>query len=161
MMITQSFRKCIAFAFVLMAFTFVACKDDEKEPDPVLPASDPIVATWQLSTIAPEVAGTSLPQLAFVEQLVPCLYQLKITFKADATLSTADCDAAVTAIGPFVPVTSNARWKVEGDNLTLTAGSTTQTFKKTQTDTTLTLVVNTETDASKPAKNALLTFKKV
>ncbi|QRR02692.1 lipocalin-like domain-containing protein [Dyadobacter sandarakinus] len=159
---TRSLHRWLAFVFVLMTCTFMACKDDDddKEPDPVV-NTDPIVGTWQLTSITPETAGTTIPELAFAEAVVPCLYMLKVTFKADNSLTTADCEAAVTAIGTFIPVSAAAKWKVEGDSLTLTQGTASESFKRMQTDTELTLVVNTVTDSSKPAKNALLHFKKI
>ncbi|WP_170916721.1 lipocalin-like domain-containing protein [Dyadobacter psychrophilus] len=144
-----------------MAFVVTACKDDDdKEPDPV-EDTNPIVGRWQLTAVTPETPGTTIPALSFIQTVAPCILELKLTFNPDNTLTTADCPSAVTAIDPFVPVGTDAKWKVAGDKLTLSRGTTSQEFKITQTDTNLTVVVNTQTDTTKPAVNALLIFKRL
>jgi hypothetical protein len=160
MKITYALSKLTFLAFLFMAVTIVACKDDD-EPDPEVVDTNPIVGTWQLTAVTPEAAGTTIPALDFIKTAVPCLFQLKLTFNANNTLTTSDCDAAVTAISPFVPVGTDAKWKVNGDKLTLSRGTTSQEFKITQTTTDLSVVVNTNTDATKPAVNAVLLFKRV
>ena len=151
--------KTSLLAFVMILSVVFACKDD-KDPDPQPVDNDPIVGTWQLTSITPETPGTSIPALTFITTLAPCYLDLKLTFNANNTISTADCAAAVSAIDPFVPVGTDSKWKVEGDKLTLSKGTTSQTFKYTRTATNLTVVVNTNADATKPAVNALLVFKR-
>ena len=160
MKIYAALSKFTLLTFLLMAFVITACKDDDKEPDPV-EDTNPIVGRWQLTAVTPETAGTTIPALAFIQSVAPCILDLKLIFNPNNTLTTADCPAAVTAIDPFVPVGTDAKWKVNADKLTLSRGTTSQEFKITQTDTNLTVVVNTQTDTTKPAVNALLIFKRV
>jgi hypothetical protein len=160
MKITYVLSKLTFLAFLFMAVAIVACKDD-KDPDPQPVDTNPIVGKWQLTAITPETAGTTIPALVFIQTVAPCIFELKLTFNANNSITTADCAAAVSAIDPFVPVGADAKWKVTGDKLTLSKGTTSQEFKITQTATNLTVVVNTQTDATKPAVNALLQFKKV
>ena len=160
MKIYAALSKFTLLTFLLMAFVVTACKDDDKEPDPV-EDTNPIVGRWQLTAVTPETAGTTIPALAFIQSVAPCILDLKLIFNPNNTLTTADCPAAVTAIDPFVPVGTDAKWKVNADKLTLSRGTTSQEFKITQTDTNLTVVVNTQTDTTKPAVNALLIFKRV
>jgi hypothetical protein len=151
--------KTSLLTLLLILSVVFACSDDKKDEDPK-PSDNPIVATWQLSGITPETPGTTIPALALIPTLAPCYLDLKIIFNADFSVSTSDCAAAVTVIDSFVPVGSGAKWEVNGDQLTLSRGTTKQTFKFTQTTTTLTVVVNTNTDTTKPAVNALLVFTK-
>ena len=160
MKIYTALKKITLLAFLLMAFVVTACKDDDKEPDPV-EDTNPIVGRWQLTAVTPETPGTTIPALAFIQSAAPCILELKLTFNSNNTITAADCPAAVSAIDPFVPVGTDAKWKVDGDKLTLSRGSTSQEFKIMQTDTNLTVVVNTQTDATKPPVNALLVFKKL
>ncbi|NIJ55979.1 lipocalin-like domain-containing protein [Dyadobacter arcticus] len=161
MKIIHALGKTTLLAFLLMAFAISACKDDDNEPDPGAVDTNPIVGTWRLTAVTPETAGTTIPAIQFITASVPCLFDLKLTFNADNSITTADCSAAVSAIDPFVPVGAEAKWKVTGDKLVLSKGTTTQEFKMTQTATDLTVIVNTNTDATKPPVNALLQFKRV
>lgn len=161
MKISAVLSKFTLLTFLMMAFVVTACKDDDEKPDPKVEDNNPIVGRWQLTAITPETSGTTIPALAFIQTVAPCILELKLTFNPDNTLTTADCPAAVTAIDPFVPVGTDAKWKVNADKLTLSRGTTSQEFKITQTDTNLTVVVNTQTDATKPAVNALLIFKRL
>ncbi|MCF0049651.1 lipocalin family protein [Dyadobacter sp. LJ53] len=142
-----------------MAFVVTACKDDDENPAPQVD-DNPIVGTWQLTSVSAETPGT-IPELALLPTLAACYLDLKLTFKSDNTLTTADCPVAVLAISQIAPVGEGTKWKVNGDVLTLTSGSTTKDFKFTQTPSELTVVANTQTDATKPAVNALLKFKKL
>ncbi|MCF2504044.1 lipocalin family protein [Dyadobacter sp. CY107] len=160
MKIYTALKKITLLAFLLTAFVVTACKDDDKEPAPV-EDTNPIVGRWQLTAVTPETPGTTIPALAFIQSAAPCILELKLTFNSNNTITAADCPAAVSAIDPFVPVGTDAKWKVDGDKLTLSRGSTSQEFKIMQTDTNLTVVVNTQTDATKPPVNALLVFKKL
>lgn len=158
MKIFNSLSKITFLTFILVALAFVACKDD-KDPDPV--DTNPIVGKWHLTAITPEASGTTIPALQFIFTVAPCILDLKITFNSDNSISTADCPAAVSAMDTFVPVGADAKWKVNGDKLVLSKGTTSQEFKITQSATDLIVVVNTQTDPTKPAVNALLTFKRV
>lgn len=160
MKIYTALKKITLLAFLLTAFVVTACKDDDKEPDPV-EDTNPIVGKWQLTAVTPETPGTTIPALAFIQTLAPCYLDLKLTFNPNNTITAADCPNAVSAIDSFVPIGTDAKWKVNGDKLTLTRGTTSQEFKITQTATNLTVVVNTETVATKPPVNALLIFKKL
>ena len=160
MKIYAALSKFTLLTFLLMAFVITACKDDDKEPDPV-EDTNPIVGRWQLTAVTPETAGTTIPALAFLQTVSDCIFELKLTFNPNNTLTTADCPSAVSAIDPFVPVGTDAKSKVDGDKLTLSRGGTSQDFKITQTDTNLTVVVNTETVPGKPPVNALLIFKRL
>lgn len=151
--------KTSLLAFIMILSVVFACKDD-KDPDPKTPDNNPIVATWQLTAITPETPGTVIPAIEFIKGAVQCLFDLKLTFKPDNSITAADCATAVSAIDPIVPI-SQAKWKVEGENLILSKGSTNQSFKYTQTATELKVIVNTNTDTTKPAVNAVLTFKKL
>ncbi|WP_026629525.1 lipocalin-like domain-containing protein [Dyadobacter alkalitolerans] len=159
MKIYAALSKFTLLTFMIMSFVFTACKDDEKEPDPQVD-NNPIVGTWQLVSVTAETPGT-LPQLALLPTVASCYLELKMTFKSDNTLTTADCPAAVLAISQLAPVGDGSTWKVNGDVLNLKSGSTSKDFKMSQTSTELTVVANTQTDATKPAVNALLKFKKL
>ncbi|CAG5071804.1 hypothetical protein DYBT9623_03789 [Dyadobacter sp. CECT 9623] len=149
------------FALVCLTVFAASCKDDEKEPEPEPVDKNPIVGTWELTAITPEVAGTNIPALALIPQFAPCIYDLKLTFNANNTITTADCPAAVTAIGAFAPVGAEAKWKVNGDKLTLSDKNQSQELKITQNATDLNVIVNTETVATKPPVNAVLQFKRL
>jgi hypothetical protein len=161
MKIISSLSRITLLTFIFGVLAFTACKDND-DPDPVEPDTNPIVGKWQLTAITPEVAGTTVPALVFLNTVAPaCLYDLKLTFNSNNTITTSDCDQAVSLIDPFVPVGTDAKWEVDGDVLILSKGTTNEEFKITQTATNLTVVVNTETDSTKPAVNVLLLFKRV
>ncbi|MCF0062077.1 lipocalin family protein [Dyadobacter chenwenxiniae] len=151
--------KLTLLTFMIMAFVVTACKDDDENPAPQVD-DNPIVGTWQLTSVSAETPGT-IPQLAQLAGAAPCYLDLKLTFKSDNTLTTADCPIAVLAISAIAPVGDGSTWKVNGDVLNLKSGTTAKDFKFTQTPTELTVVANTEVDATKPAVNALLKFKKL
>lgn len=156
---TYSLSKTSLLALLLVFSVVFACKDDkDDETKPV--DNNPIVATWELESITPQTAGTTIPNLALIEAAVPCLYDLKLTFKSDNTTSTADCPTAVTAIQSFVPITG-ATWKVNGDQLVLTKDSNSQSFKFTQTASDLKINVTVPAMGTTAAVNAVLNFKKV
>jgi hypothetical protein len=160
MKISHYATKAFFFAMLALALIVAACKDD-KDPEPEPVDNNPIVGTWHLTAITPEPGAAPIPAIEFIKGAVPCIFELKLTFNPNNTISTADCPTAVTAISSLVPVGTNAKWKVNGDKLTLTDGTTTEEFKITQTQTDLTVVVNTNTDTTKPAVNALLLFKRM
>ncbi|WP_031529726.1 lipocalin-like domain-containing protein [Dyadobacter crusticola] len=160
MKITHYVTKTLYFVMLALALTVAACKDD-KDPEAEPVDDNPIVGTWQLTAITPEPGAPPISNIEQIKALVPCIFEMKLTFNANNTISTADCPIAVTAIGTFVPVGTNAKWKVNGDKLTLTEGNVSEELKITQTPTDLTVVVNTNADATKPPVNALLIFKRV
>jgi hypothetical protein len=153
--------RILYFALVCLTVFAASCKDDEKEPEPEPVDTNPIVGTWELEAITPETAGASIPNLGTVISVVPCIYDLKLTFNANNTISTADCPIAVSAIGSLVPVGTDAKWKVNGDKLTLSDKSKSQELKITQNATDLKVVVNAEMDTTKPPANAVLHFKRL
>ena len=161
MKIFATLSKLTFLTFILMAFVFTACNDDDDKPDPQVEDTNPIVGKWQLTSVTPETPGAVIPALAFVPIAAPCYLDLKLTFNSNNTITAADCPAAVSAIDVFVPIGTDAKWKVENDKLVLSRGTTSQEFKMTQTATNLSVVVNTETDATKPAANAVLNFKRL
>lgn len=150
--------KSSLFALLLILSVVFACKDD-KDDDTKPVDTNPIAATWELESITPQTPGTTIPNLALIQAAVPCLYDLKITFKTDNTITTADCPTAVTAIDAFVPI-SGATWKVDGDNLILTKGTTTQSLKFSQTNDELKINVSVPASGTTAAVNAVLTFEK-
>jgi len=161
MKIINALSRVTLLTFIFGVLAFTACKDND-DPDPIEPDTNPIVGKWQLTSVSPEVAGTTIPALVFLTTVAPaCLYDLKLTFNSDNTVTTSDCDAAVSLIEPFVPIGTDASWEVDGDKLILTKGTASEEFRITQTATDLTVVVNTQTDTTKPAVNALLFFKRV
>ncbi|WP_353722559.1 lipocalin family protein [Dyadobacter sp. 676] len=143
--------------FMILSVVF-ACKDDDDEPTP--PANnDPIVATWQLTAVSP-AAGSTLP--VDPATLVPCIYSLKLTFKADNTIATADCPNAVTLINAVIPI-NGAKWEVKDGNLILKdSANNTKSFKYTLNGSDLEVTVD---DAAvipgSPAIDVVLKFKKV
>lgn len=155
---TYALSKTTLLAMFMILSVVFACKDDD-EPTP--DTSD-IAATWELQAITPATAGTTIPNLALIEANVPCLYDLKLTFKSDNTIATADCPLAVTTIDMFVPI-SGSKWKVEGDKLTLTneAKNISQTYKYTISGSDLKVNVSIAASAGSPAIDAILSLKKV
>ena len=144
--------------FMILSVVF-ACKDDDKD-DPTPPSTDPIVATWQLTAITPTTTGVTLPDLT---TLINCIYSLKLTFKSDNTLATADCPLAVATIDAYVPITGS-KWKVDGENVTFTNESKniTKTFKHTIVGTELQVFVDGVSFLpGSPAVSVVLKFKKV
>lgn len=143
--------------FMILSVVF-ACKDDDDEPTP--PANnDPIVATWQLTAVA-AAPGSTLP--IDPAALVSCIYSLKLTFKADNTIATADCDNAVSLINAVIPI-NGAKWEVKDGNLILKdASNNSKSFKYTLNGSDLQVSVD---DAAvipgSAAIDVVLKFKKV
>ncbi|OJV18929.1 MAG: hypothetical protein BGO21_01515 [Dyadobacter sp. 50-39] len=143
--------------FMILSVVF-ACKDDDDEPTP--PAStDPIVATWQLTAVT-AAPGSTLP--IDPAALVPCIYSLKLTFKADNSIGTADCANAVTLINSVIPI-NGAKWEVKDGNLILKdSANNSKSFKYTLNGSDLQVAVD---DAAvipgSAAIDVILKFKKV
>lgn len=143
--------------FMILSVVF-ACKDDDDEPTP--PANtDPIVATWQLTAVTP-AAGSTLP--IDPAALIPCIYSLKLTFKADNTVATADCPTAVALINSAIPV-NGAKWEVKDGNLILKDGSNnSKTLKYTLNGANLEIAVDdVAVVPGSPAIDVVLKLKKV
>lgn len=150
--------KSSLLAMLMILSVVFACKDDDEEPTP--PAStDPIAATWQLTAVAP-APGATLP--VDPAALVPCIYSLKLTFKTDYNITTADCPTAVTLINTVIPI-NGAKWETKDGNLILKDGSNnSKSFKYTLNGSDLEVAVD---DAAvipgSPAIDVVLKFKKV
>lgn len=155
---TYALSKISLLAMLMILSVVFACKDDKDEPTP--PANnDPIVATWQLTAVA-AAPGSTLP--VDPAALVPCIYSLKLTFKADNTIATADCPTAVTLINSVIPI-NGAKWEVKDGNLILKdASNNSKSFKYTLNGSDLQISVD---DAAvipgSPAIDVVLKFKKV
>ncbi|SEI89218.1 hypothetical protein SAMN05216327_104431 [Dyadobacter sp. SG02] len=150
--------KTSLLAMLMILSVVFACKDDKDEPTPPT-STDPIVATWQLTAVA-AAPGSTLPLDPVTA--VPCLYSLKLTFKADYNITTADCPTAVTLINSVIPI-SGAKWEVKDGNLILKDSSNnTKSFKYTLNGSDLEVAVD---DAAvipgSPAIDVVLKFKKV
>ncbi len=158
---TYALSKISLLAMLMILSVVFACKDDDKD-DPTPPDTSDIAATWELQAITPATAGTTIPNLALIEAAVPCLYDLKLTFKSDNSIGTADCPTAVTTIDAFVPI-SGSKWKTKDGNLTLTneAKNITQTYKYTISGSDLKVNVSIVASPGSPAIDAILSLKKV
>lgn len=158
---TYTLGKTSLLAMLMILSVVFACKDDKDEPTP--PANnDPIVATWKLQAIAPATAGTTIPNLNLVELAVPCLYNLKLTFKSDYNISTSDCPEAVTLIDNYVPL-SSSKWEVKDGNITLKNEDkkVSKTFKYTINGSDLDIFVDDLILPGSPAIDVILKLKKV
>jgi len=153
--------KTSLLAMLMILSVVFACKDDDKD-DPTPPSNDPIVATWELQAIAPATAGTTIPNLALVETQLPCLYDLKLTFKSDNTIATADCPNAVALIDGFVPLTGS-KWEVKDGNITFKndVQNVNKTFKYTINGSDLEIFVDDLVLPGSPAIDVILKLKKV
>jgi hypothetical protein len=152
------FTKTLFLSLLAMATLFVACKDDDKEPENV--DTNPIVGTWQLNGLK-TTAGADLPQaqMDLIKSLAgSCLFDLKVEFTASNKVNTKDCTTATTALAAFIPLSANTEWKVSNETLTLTANGTEKSFPITQTD--KELKVNVAVNLGTPA-TAVMVFNKL
>ena len=152
--------KTVFLSFLLLAFVFVSCKDDDEET-PVAVDTNEIVGKWQLTSVTPETAGTSIPALALLPTLAPCYTSLKFTFTSDNKVALSDCDAAVGLVGAIININSTTTWKVSSGKLTLTNGTTTNDFGLVQNTNEMKIIVNTNTTGSGPAVNAVMSLKRL
>jgi hypothetical protein len=160
MKIFNHFSKTTFLTFILMAFVFAACKDDDD--DNTTPEdNNAIVGKWQLTAITPETAGTTIPGLALLPTLAPCIYDLKFTFTSDNKVTLSDCDAAVLLVGSLIKIESTTTWKVEPGKLMITNGSTTNSFGLVQNTNDMKIIVNTNTSGTGAAVNAVLALKRL
>ncbi|WP_254412867.1 lipocalin-like domain-containing protein [Dyadobacter diqingensis] len=160
MKIFDLLRKTAFFSFLLVAFVFVGCKDDDDDNNTTPVDNNEIVGTWQLTAITPETSGT-LPEIALLPGLAPCIYSLKFKFTNDNKVALSDCPAAVTLIGSFIKIEGDTKWKVETGKLTITNGSTSNTFALVQNTNDMKITVNTNTTGSGAAVNAILSLKRL
>ncbi|MEO6685008.1 MAG: lipocalin family protein [Dyadobacter sp.] len=159
MKIFNRFTKTAFFTFLIMSVVFVACKnDDDNTTTPV--DTNPIVGKWQLTSVVPETAGTTIPALTLLPAL-GCVYELKFTFTGDNKVALSDCDAAVTLLGSYLQIQSTTTWKVETGKLTLTNGSTSNTFGLVQNTNDMQIIVNTNTTGTGAAVNAVMSLKRL
>jgi hypothetical protein len=155
------FSKTTPLAFLILAAIIVSCKSDDPTPTPV--DNNPIVGSWQYVSVAPETAGTTIVALSLIPTVAPCIGSLVFKFESNNKVSASGCDAAVqvmTAAG-YITVGSDTKWKVENSKLKLTNGTTVQELPITQQATQMTITVNTNTDKTIPAVNAIITLKKI
>jgi len=149
--------------FILLAFAFItiSCKDDDKEPDNV--DNNEIVGKWQLTSVKPETAGTSIPVLEQLTTLVPCAYSLVFTFESNNKVTPSGCELAVQGLAAagYLTVGQTTTWKVENGTLKLTNGTTVQSLPLKQNGNEMTITVNTNTSGTGAAANALLVFKRI
>jgi len=151
--------KTAFLSFLLLAFVFVSCKNDDDE---TAPADDnPIVGKWQLTDVQPENASTSIPALNSLPTYAPCYKDLKFTFTTDNKVTLSDCNSAVLLIGAFVNIAQDTEWKVEAGNLILKNGSTTSTFGLTQNPNDMKIIVNTNTSGTGSPVNAVMSLKRL
>lgn len=152
-------RKTAFFSFLLVAFVFVGCKDDDDDnKTPV--DNNQIVGKWQLTAITPETAGT-LPEIALLPTIASCIYSLKFNFTNDNKVALSDCDPAVKLIAGFIKIEADTKWKVETGKLTITNGATSNTFGLVQNTSDMKITVNTNTTGSGAAVNAILSLKRL
>ncbi|SEJ11845.1 Lipocalin-like domain-containing protein [Dyadobacter koreensis] len=160
MKIFNLLSKTAFLSFLLVAFVFVSCKDDDDET-PGTVDNNEIVGKWQLTAVEPENSSTTIPQLSLLPTLAPCYKELKFTFTNDNKVTLSDCDAAVALIGAFVNIAADTKWKVETGKLTLTNGSTSNTFGLTQNPNDMKIVVNTNTTGTGTPVNAVMSLKRL
>jgi hypothetical protein len=161
MKLLKALSKTTLLSFVLLTFVFTSCKKDEKDPDPV--DNNPIVGKWQFESVKPEAAGVTIPALELIPTLAPCIANLVLTFEASNKVLASGCESAVTILtaGGYITLGADTKWKVTGNKLQITNGTTVQDLSIVQTATQLSVIVNTNTDPTKPAVNAVIVFKKV
>jgi hypothetical protein len=161
MKLAKILTKTLLLSVLSLTLLFVSCKDDEKEPEKV--DTNPIVGSWQYVSVAPETPGTSIPVLAVIPTVAPCIAQLVFKFESNNTLQALNCNSATVAMAAAgLTIGSETKWEVVSNNkLKLTNGALVSEFPITQTATEMTITVNTVTDATKPAVNAVITLKKI
>ncbi|CAG5009537.1 hypothetical protein DYBT9275_04520 [Dyadobacter sp. CECT 9275] len=143
---------------LLVTFAIVSCKD--KDDDTTPEDKNEIVGSWKLTSVAPETAGTTIPALAAIPTYAPCYLDLVFVFTSQNKVTVSGCDAAITllSVSGYITVGSETTWKVTGDKLVLTNGSTNQELTIKQNGDQMSIIINTAT--SGPAVNAVLLFKR-
>ena len=156
----KALNKIAIITFLIMSVAIVSCKDD---PTPAPVDTNPIVGSWQFVSVAPEKAGTTIATLELIPSYAPCIKDLVFKFDSNNKVTASGCESAITALAAtgYLTVGSTTIWKVDNSKLKLTNGSTVQEFPITQQATQMTITVNTNTDTTTPAVNAILVLKKV
>jgi hypothetical protein len=159
MKLLQALSKTTLLSFVLLIFVFSSCKKDEKDPDPV--DTNPIVGKWQFESVKPEDPTVTIPAIAQLQIAVQCLPNLVLNFEANNKVSASGCDQAVLFLSGYLTIGADTKWKVTGNKLQVTNGSLVQELTIVQAPTQFSVIVNTNSDATKPAVNAVIVFKKI
>ena len=156
----QALSKSAVLAFLMISVMIVSCKTDDPDPTPV--DTNPIVGSWQFVSVAPETPGTTIQILALIPSVAPCITSLVFKFESNNKVTASNCDLAVSAMAAAgLTVGATTTWKVEGSKLKLTNGTTVKEFPITQQPTQMTITVNTNTDKTIPAVNAVIVLKKI
>jgi hypothetical protein len=148
------------FYFLFLVLVVVSCKKEEESPQPV--DNNPIVGNWQFVSVAPETPGTTIPALTLIPSLAPCINSLVFKFESNNKVSTSGCDPAIavmTAAG--FTIGPDTQWKIENNKLKLTNSQTVKEFPFAQTATETKITVNTNSDPTTAAVNAVIVLKKV
>jgi hypothetical protein len=158
MKLTRLFSKTLFLSMLAMAAFFVACKDDDKEPENV--DTNPIVGTWQLNGVK-TTAGADLPQLPLVVAGAPCLFSLKFDFTANNKVTAKDCPSATALMASFIPISAETTWKVDNGILTLTNGSNVKTFPITQAEKEMKITVAIDLTGTGTPTTGVMVFNKL
>ena len=158
MKIVKQLSKITRPALLILSVIIVSCKKDDPEPVD----TNPIVGSWQYVSVAPEAPGTTIPLLGQITTYAPCISSLVFKFNSNNTLTAENCDVAVLAMGAAgLTIGAETKWKVEGTKLKLTNGTTVKEFPITQQTSQMTITVNTNSDTTTPAVNAVITVKRI
>ena len=147
------FTKTLFLSLLAMATLFVACKDDDKEPENV--DTNPIVGTWQLNGLK-TTAGADLPQLSTLQAMAPCMFSLKFEFTSNNKVTAKDCPAATALMASFIPISAETTWKVDNGTLTLTNGTNVKTFPITQTEKEMKITVAIDLGTGTPTTGVMV-----
>jgi hypothetical protein len=160
MKLAKILTQTLLLSVLSLTLLFVSCKDDEKEPEKV--DTNPIVGSWQYVSVAPETPGTTIPLLAMIPTIAPCIDKLVFKFESNNTVKALNCNEAIIAMtAAGLTIGAETKWEVAGNKLKLTNGAVVSEFPITQQTTEMTITVNTVTDATKPAVNVVITLKKI
>lgn len=105
--------------FALLALSLVQCG---KKDDDVTPGGNAIVGTWRFSKFAvKDKEGKVTDQTELIFTLLPCLAQLRMTFKDDGTMSGSGGQACGTNTDVLPDdLTGQSKWSLSNGKLTLT-----------------------------------------
>lgn len=104
---------------LLLALLLVQCG---KKSDDTAPSGNAIVGTWRFSKIAvKDKEGKITDQTELIFTLVPCLAQVRLTFKEDGTTSGSGGQNCGTA-DDVLPddLTGQGKWSLSNGKLTMT-----------------------------------------
>lgn len=145
---------------VLMCIFFIACDNDD-DTEPQSTDTNEIVGVWQVVSITPETAGTSIEILELIPQYAPCIDSLKFTFTSDNKVSLSDCESAELYVNAYLGINERTSWKVENGLLKLTTDETVKEFTIIQETNQTKILVNTNTSGSGDPVNAVILLKRV